>query len=154
MHCRAASFDGSDNLEAGIVADLVESTDDATCLLEQDIPRPRGGASTNEDALLALHQGLWETGRVAHHAIDKAVEQQLHLSWYVAPIAGRTHDDGVSLLHHLQHALRVVLNQHTLPLGAARHTAYAGFDAQVVGTDHLHLVASLLGFLLHDAEHL
>ena len=142
MHDGTTSFDGCDNLEARIAADFTHSTDGTTRLFEPDVPRPRGGTSTEEDTFLALHQRLWETGRVAHHAIDDAVEQQLHLPWDIAPIAGRSHNDGIGLLHHLQYSLGVILTKYTLTFSATGHTTDAGLDVQVVGKNCLHLITS------------
>ena len=110
MHNGTASFDGGDNLEAGIAADFTHSTDSTSRLLEPDIPRPGGGAGAEKNTLLALHQWLWETGCVAHHTIDDTIEQQFHLPWDVTPIAGRTGIDCMylvtSLFCHFSHNVK------------------------------------------------
>ena len=129
MTVRAAAFDGGDNLEARVVTDLPKGTDDTVRLVEPDIPRPRGGASAEKDAFLSLHQWLWETGRVAHHAIDDTVEQQFHLSWDIAPITGCAHDDAIGILHHFQYLLGVILTKYTLTFSPTCHTANARLDA-------------------------
>ena len=144
MHCCATAFDGCDNLKAGITAYLAHGSDGTTRLLEPDIPRPRRGAGTEQNTLLTLHQWLWETRCITHHAIDNAVEQQFHLSWDVTPIAGCSHDNSIGILNHLQYPLGVILSNRTLQLGTTDHTADARLDVQVVGEDCLHLVAPLL----------
>ena len=154
MHGGAAALDGGDDLEAGVAADLAHGLDGSVGLVEEDVPGRGGGGGAHEDALLALHQGLGEARRVAHHAVDQAVEQQFHLAGDVAPVAGGAEDDGVRVLQQLQHALRVVFDEHARALGAAGHAADAGFDLQVVGIDGFNLVAFLLRFFPHDAEHL
>ena len=106
--------------------------------MRPDVPRPRCCTGAEENALLTLHQRLWETGRVAHHAIDNTVEQQFHLSWNVTPIAGCSHDDGIGLLHHLQYSLGVVLSYRTFQLGATNHTTHTRFNVQVVGNPTNH----------------
>ena len=154
MHGDSTSFDGGDNPEAGIVADFSHGTDSSARLFEQDIPRPGCGAGAEEDAFSPLHQRFGEAWRVAHHTIDDAVEQQLHLPGDVAPIARCSHDDGIGLLNHLQYALRVVLSHYALSFRPARHTTDAWFDVQVVGANRLQFIASRQGLFAHNLEHL
>ena len=154
MHCCAAAIDGLDDLESGIAGDLTHGTDGTARLFEQDVPRPGRGAGADEDAFLAFHQRLWKAVGIAHHTIDLTVEHQLHLSRDVAPVAGRSHNDGIGLLHHLQYPLRIILSEYAFLFRAAGHTARAGLYGQVVGIDHLHRITMFFRLLLHDAEHL
>ena len=154
MHRCAATLDGIHYLETGIAGDFMHGTDGSTRLLKQDVPRPGCGAGADENTFLAFHQRLWKARGVAHHAIDLTVKHQLHLSWDVAPVAGRTHNDGIDLLHHLQHTLRIVFSEYTFLLRAAGHTACAGLHGQVVGIYHLYLIASFFCLFPHDAKHL
>ena len=126
MHCCAAALDGAHDFKTCIAGDFTHGADGAARLLEQDVPRPRRGAGADEDTLLAFHQRLWKAWGVTHHSIDLTVEHQLHLSWDVAPVAGRTHDDGIGLLHHLQYPLRIVLSECAFLFRAAGHTADTG----------------------------
>jgi hypothetical protein len=50
--------------------------------------------------------------------------------------------------------LNQIFSQHAFLFTTARHTADAGFDAQIVGINCLHLISSLSRFFSHDVKHL
>lgn len=153
MHHCAAAVNRGHYLKSGVTADLAHGTNGATGLFEPYIPWPWCGAGAKKYAFFTFHQRLREAGRVTHHSVNYAVEEQFHLPGDVAPIAGGSHNDGIGILNHLEDALGIVLGQQALAFCAAGHTACARFDLKIVGADRLYNMALRLSIFLHNAQH-
>ena len=88
------------NFESAPAKDFLEGADGAGRLLENQVERPWGSASCDDDGFLSFQEGnRVPFFTVVHHAVNPAVEKHFELPGHVAPVARRTDYKSIAFLH-------------------------------------------------------